>query len=174
MQIAEVQLLGSALPPNVVQAGDPIIASSSNSPGSEGVANAIDGTQAKYLNFDSANDAKTSGFVVSPSVGNTRSEVCWAIVSADGRYAWVTNFGDGTISRYAVGADGSLALADAVAATTVEGTKGIRDAARSAPQKSRRSPRSSIASRKSPAAIMRAGSLATSRFFSSRSLRSTP
>jgi 6-phosphogluconolactonase (cycloisomerase 2 family) len=69
---------------------------------------------------------------VSPSVGNTRSEVCWAIVSADGRYAWVTNFGDGTISRYAVGADGSLELADAVAATTVEGTKGIRDAARSA------------------------------------------
>jgi 6-phosphogluconolactonase (cycloisomerase 2 family) len=69
---------------------------------------------------------------VSPSVGNTRSEVCWAIVSADGRYAWVTNSGDGTLSRYAVGADGSLELADAVAATTVEGTKGIRDAARSA------------------------------------------
>ena len=68
---------------------------------------------------------------VSPSVGNTRSEVCWAIVSADGRYAWVTNFGDGTISRYAVGGDGSLELADAVAATTVEGMKGIRDAARS-------------------------------------------
>ena len=38
---------------NVVQPGDPIIASSSNMPGSEGVANAIDGTQAKYLNFDS-------------------------------------------------------------------------------------------------------------------------
>lgn len=68
---------------------------------------------------------------VSPSVGNTRSEVCWAIVSADGRNAWVTNFGDGTISRYAVGGDGSLELADAVAATTVEGMKGIRDAARS-------------------------------------------
>lgn len=69
---------------------------------------------------------------VSPSVGNTRSEVCWATVSADARYAWVTNFGDGTISRYAIGSDGSLELADAVAATTVEGMKGIRDAARSA------------------------------------------
>ncbi|MEP6812910.1 MAG: beta-propeller fold lactonase family protein [Actinomycetota bacterium] len=68
---------------------------------------------------------------VSPSVGNTRSEVCWAIVSADRRFAWVTNFGDGTISRYAIGSDGSLELADAVAATTVEGMKGIRDAARS-------------------------------------------
>jgi 6-phosphogluconolactonase len=69
---------------------------------------------------------------VSPSVGNTRSEVCWAIVSADGRHAWMTNFGDGTISRYSIGSDGSLELADAVAATTVEGMKGIRDAARSA------------------------------------------
>jgi hypothetical protein len=71
MQIAEVQLLGSVLPGVVTQPGDPVIASSSNSPGSEGVANAIDGTQAKYLNFDSANDAKTSGFIVTPSIGAT-------------------------------------------------------------------------------------------------------
>ena len=35
------------------------------------MANAVDGTQAKYLNFDSANDAKTSGFVVTPSLGAT-------------------------------------------------------------------------------------------------------
>lgn len=69
---------------------------------------------------------------VSGSIGNTRSEVCWAVASADGRHAWVTNFGDGTISLYAVGRDGSLALVDPVAATTVEGVKGVRDAARSA------------------------------------------
>src|SRR5438094_3841456 len=56
---------------DVTQPGDPIIASSSNSPGSEGVANAIDNTQAKYLNRDSANDAKSSGFVVTPSIGST-------------------------------------------------------------------------------------------------------
>ncbi len=71
MQIAEVQLLGSALPKNVLQPGDAVVASSSNMPGSEGVANAIDGTQAKYLNFDAANDAKPVGFVVTPSVGAT-------------------------------------------------------------------------------------------------------
>ena len=72
MQIAEVQLLGSGAPKNVVQPGDPIIASSANSPGSEGVANAIDGTQAKYLNRDSATPAiKPAGFVVTPSVGAT-------------------------------------------------------------------------------------------------------
>jgi 6-phosphogluconolactonase (cycloisomerase 2 family) len=68
---------------------------------------------------------------VSASVPNTRSEVCWAVASADGRHVWVTNFGDGTISRYDVAADGTLALVDAVAATTVDGAKGVRDAARS-------------------------------------------
>jgi len=40
---------------DVTQPGDPVIASSSNSPGSEGVANAIDGKPTKYLNFDSRN-----------------------------------------------------------------------------------------------------------------------
>jgi len=69
---------------------------------------------------------------VSASIADTRSEVCWAVASADGRTVWVTNFGDGTISRYSVGRDGMLALADPVAAHTVLGEKGVRDAARSA------------------------------------------
>src|SRR5262245_34772096 len=60
---------------DVTQPGDPIVASSSNSPGSEGVANAIDNTQAKYLNFDLDNDApagpKPAGFAVSPSIGRS-------------------------------------------------------------------------------------------------------
>lgn len=68
---------------------------------------------------------------VSTSIRNTRSEVCWAVASADGEHVWVTNFGDGTISRYDVAMDGSLTLADPVAAATVEGQKGVRDAARS-------------------------------------------
>ena len=41
---------------------------------------------------------------VSKSIANTRSEVCWAAVTKDGRYVFVTNFGDGTISSYAIGA----------------------------------------------------------------------
>jgi hypothetical protein len=57
---------------SVVQPGDPIIASSSNSPGSEGVANAIDGKPTKYLNFDTRTGGKPSGFIVTPSVGVTR------------------------------------------------------------------------------------------------------
>lgn len=69
---------------------------------------------------------------VSGAVGSTRSEVCWAVISEDGRTVFVTNFGDGTISTYAIGEDGRIALREAVAATTVEGTPGIRDEALSA------------------------------------------
>ena len=66
---------------------------------------------------------------VSGVVGNTRSEVCWAVATKNGRFAFVTNFADGTISTYAIGDDGSMALRDAVAATTVDGEPGIRDEA---------------------------------------------
>src|SRR5947207_2429205 len=64
---------GQYLPANVCQPGDPIIASSVNSPGTEGVANAIDGTQNKYLNFDlsTGKGLLPAGFVVKPSVGVT-------------------------------------------------------------------------------------------------------
>jgi 6-phosphogluconolactonase len=65
--------------------------------------------------------------VVSPSVQNTRSEVCWAVVSKDSRFAYVTNFGDGTISSYRIGGNGSIELLDPVAASTVLGEKGVRD-----------------------------------------------
>ena len=62
-------------------------------------------------------------------VPNTRSEVCWAAISKDGGHVFVTNFGDGTISTYAIGDDGSIALQDAVGATTIEDRPGIRDEA---------------------------------------------
>ena len=66
---------------------------------------------------------------VSGSVGDTRSEVCWAAVTNDGRFAYVTNFGDGTISSYEIASDGGLRLRDAVAGSTRSGDKGIRDEA---------------------------------------------
>jgi 6-phosphogluconolactonase len=69
---------------------------------------------------------------VSKSVANTRSEVCWAAVTKDGRYVFVTNFGDGTISSYSIAPDGSLELVDSVAGSTVLGEKGVRDEALSA------------------------------------------
>ena len=66
---------------------------------------------------------------VSESVADTRSEVCWAAVTRDGRFVYVTNFGDCTISRYEIGHDGSLELAEAVAASTRLGEAGVRDEA---------------------------------------------
>jgi hypothetical protein len=54
---------------NVVQPTDPIIANSTNSPPSLGVANAINGTEAKYLNFDGATGP--CGFIVTPAIGAT-------------------------------------------------------------------------------------------------------
>ena len=61
------------------------------------------------------------------SVGNGRSEICWAVISKDGRFAFTTNFADGAVSRYAIGSDGSLTLEDATAAITEEGRPGLRD-----------------------------------------------
>jgi 6-phosphogluconolactonase len=66
---------------------------------------------------------------LSRSVPNTRSEMCWAAVTDDGRFAYVTNFGDGTISSYEIDSDGRLALRSAVAGSTRLGEKGIRDEA---------------------------------------------
>jgi hypothetical protein len=71
MQVAEVELLGSTIPGDVTQPTDPAIASSANSPGSEGVANVIDNGPAKYLNFDGKQNAKPTGFVVTPAIGKT-------------------------------------------------------------------------------------------------------
>src|SRR5205809_6381161 len=50
---------------DITQPGDPIVATSNNTPGSEGVANAIDNQPTKYLNFDKLN----TGFTVTPRVG---------------------------------------------------------------------------------------------------------
>ena len=64
---------------------------------------------------------------VSRSVGNGRSEICWAVATADGRYAFTTNFADGAVSRWAVAGDGSIVLEDATAGVAVEGRPGLRD-----------------------------------------------
>jgi 6-phosphogluconolactonase len=66
---------------------------------------------------------------VSASVADTRSEVCWAVTSKDGRFVFVTNFGDGTISSFRVGDGGTLELQQAVAASTRLGEAGVRDEA---------------------------------------------
>nr|MBA3332812.1 hypothetical protein [Actinomycetota bacterium] len=65
---------------------------------------------------------------ISGSVPDLRSEVCWTVVSKDQRYAYVTNFGDGTISSYTIADDGRITLLESIAATTTLGQLSIRDA----------------------------------------------
>jgi 6-phosphogluconolactonase len=67
--------------------------------------------------------------MMSGSVGDTRSEVCWVALTKDDRFAYVTNFGDGTVSCYEITADGSLKLHDPVAGSNGHGRKGFRDEA---------------------------------------------
>src|SRR5437870_1190296 len=55
------------------------------------------------------------------SVGNGRSEICWAVITPDDRFAFTTNFADGAVSRFAIAADGALSLEDATAGIAVEG-----------------------------------------------------
>jgi 6-phosphogluconolactonase len=61
------------------------------------------------------------------SVGNGRSEICWAVVTPNDRFAFTTNFADGAVSRFAIDSDGSLSLEDATAGISVEGMPGLRD-----------------------------------------------
>ena len=61
------------------------------------------------------------------SVGNGRSEICWAVVTPDDRFAFATNFADGAVSRFAIATDGSLSLGDATAGIAVDGMPGLRD-----------------------------------------------
>jgi 6-phosphogluconolactonase (cycloisomerase 2 family) len=67
--------------------------------------------------------------MISGSVGDTRSEVCWVALTKDDRFAYVTNFGDGTVSCYEISPDRSLSLHDPVAGSARQGEKGLRDEA---------------------------------------------
>jgi 6-phosphogluconolactonase (cycloisomerase 2 family) len=64
---------------------------------------------------------------ITASVGNGRSEICWAVITPDDRFAFTTNFADGAVSRYAIGMDGALTLEDATAGVAVDGRPGLRD-----------------------------------------------
>jgi 6-phosphogluconolactonase len=64
---------------------------------------------------------------ITGSVGNERSEICWAVTSVDDRFAFTTNFADGAVSSWAIADDGALTLLDATAGTAVDGASGLRD-----------------------------------------------
>ena len=67
-----------------------------------------------------------SGFnVISSSVATTQVAACWIAISKNGKFAYTTNAGSGSISSFQLGADGSLALLNPTAALTGAGSSPI-------------------------------------------------
>ena len=60
---------------------------------------------------------KTGLTSISPAVATTQTAACWVALTEDGQTAFMTNTGSGSISSYAIGRDGTLSLAQAVAAS---------------------------------------------------------
>jgi 6-phosphogluconolactonase len=85
------------------------------------------GAQAGKAAVSSYRISQAGAAPVSRSVGNGRSEICWAVVTNDGRYAFATNFGDGAVSCYSIAEDGSMELDKAAAGLAVDGQTGLRD-----------------------------------------------
>jgi 6-phosphogluconolactonase (cycloisomerase 2 family) len=59
--------------------------------------------------------------VISPAVPTTETAACWVVVTNNGKFAYVTNTGSGTVSGYQVRPDGSLRLLDADGVTGITG-----------------------------------------------------
>lgn len=60
--------------------------------------------------------------VLDGSVPTTESAACWIIISQNGRYAYTTNAGSGSLSGYEIGSRGELTLLDADGRTGVAGS----------------------------------------------------
>jgi len=58
---------------------------------------------------------------VTPSLPTTETAACWIVVSTNGRYAYTTNAGSGTVSGLAIDFDGALTLIDADGQTGIAG-----------------------------------------------------
>lgn len=59
--------------------------------------------------------------VISAAVPTTETAACWTAVTPDGRFAYVTNTPDHSISGFAVGGNGSLTMLDADGRTAATG-----------------------------------------------------
>ncbi len=63
--------------------------------------------------------------VISPAVVNTQVAACWIAISNNGKFAYTTNAGSGSISSYAIASDGSLSLLEATAGITGAGSSPV-------------------------------------------------
>ena len=86
---------------------------------SEAVGGAAGASTVSSYGFESR--APAQPVLISASVPDTQSAVCWVVVTPNGRYAYVTNTGSGTVSSYSVQKSGKLTLAEAVAVTSGAG-----------------------------------------------------
>jgi 6-phosphogluconolactonase len=59
---------------------------------------------------------------VDPAVATTQTAACWVVVTPDGRYAYTTNTGSGTVSSYRLRRNGDLNLLSAVGGSTGAGS----------------------------------------------------
>ncbi len=60
--------------------------------------------------------------LISGPVATTQTAACWIAISQNGKFAFTTNTGSGTISSMAIGPGGSLSLRNAVAGVTGPGS----------------------------------------------------
>ena len=76
------------------------------------------------------NDDNGALQLISGSIGTKQTAACWVVITKDGRYAYTTNTGSGTVSGYRVTRDGKLSLLNADGLTAVIGAgTGPTDAA---------------------------------------------
>jgi 6-phosphogluconolactonase len=75
--------------------------------------------------LSSYNDINGALTVISPSIPTTQTAACWVVIGKNGKYAYTTNAGSGSISSYSIGKDGSLSLLNATAGLTGNGSSPI-------------------------------------------------
>jgi len=63
--------------------------------------------------------------VITPALGDTQTAACWVVVTRNGKFAYTSNTGSGTISSYSVADGGKLVLRNVVAASTGNGSTPI-------------------------------------------------
>ena len=86
---------------------------------SEAFGGAANASAVSSYGFGDSAPAKP--MLISASVPTTQTAACWVVVTPNGRHAYVTNTGSGTISSYSVQKSGKVALAQAIAATSGPG-----------------------------------------------------
>ncbi len=85
---------------------------------SEANGGATDGSSLSSYNLTRSGGLKA----ISPVTKTNQTAACWVLVTRNGKYAYVTNTGSGTISSFRVDAKGQLSLLNSVSANTGAGS----------------------------------------------------